>query len=155
VCGVCEVFCYNFTRPHTYTQHNAQRTPAATVAADFAAKHREERKREREREREWDGGKKESVGAIPRWGINWVSLSLLLFFSSFFSLLSFCQSTSRRSKVCVCVFIVDWSLSLVMGGGGSRGLAHLGVIQALEEAGIPIDCVGGTSQVCIKQQRPQ
>ena len=34
---------------------------------------------------------------------------------------------------------------LVLGGGGARGLAHLGVIRALEEAGVPIDVVGGTS----------
>jgi len=34
---------------------------------------------------------------------------------------------------------------LVLGGGGSRGFAHLGVLRALEEAGVPIDVVGGTS----------
>jgi predicted acylesterase/phospholipase RssA/CRP-like cAMP-binding protein len=34
---------------------------------------------------------------------------------------------------------------LVLGGGGARGLAHLGVMRALEEAGVPIDVVGGTS----------
>ena len=37
------------------------------------------------------------------------------------------------------------SVGLVLGGGGSRGIAHVGVIRALEEAGIPIDIVGGTS----------
>lgn len=39
-----------------------------------------------------------------------------------------------RSSVCV-----------VFSGGGARGLAHIGVVQALEEKGIPIDAVGGTS----------
>jgi predicted acylesterase/phospholipase RssA/CRP-like cAMP-binding protein len=34
---------------------------------------------------------------------------------------------------------------LVLGGGGARGLAHLGVIRALEEAGVPVDVIGGTS----------
>jgi NTE family protein len=34
---------------------------------------------------------------------------------------------------------------LVFGGGGARGFAHLGVLKALEEAGIPIDHVGGCS----------
>ncbi|MGU3539155.1 patatin-like phospholipase family protein [Methylobacterium sp. A54F] len=34
---------------------------------------------------------------------------------------------------------------LVLGGGGARGLAHLGVLRALDEAGIPVDIVGGTS----------
>jgi lysophospholipid hydrolase len=37
------------------------------------------------------------------------------------------------------------SVGLVLGGGGARGIAHVGVIRAFEEAGIPIDMVGGTS----------
>ncbi|KAH0566288.1 phosphatidylcholine and lysophosphatidylcholine phospholipase [Trichoglossum hirsutum] len=37
------------------------------------------------------------------------------------------------------------SVGLVLGGGGARGISHVGVIKALEEAGIPIDIVGGTS----------
>lgn len=41
--------------------------------------------------------------------------------------------------------ILGLSVGLVLGGGGARGIAHLGVIQQLEEAGIPIDAIGGTS----------
>ncbi|KAF8841901.1 patatin-domain-containing protein [Paxillus ammoniavirescens] len=37
------------------------------------------------------------------------------------------------------------SVGIVLGGGGARGLSHLGVIRALEERGIPIDHIGGTS----------
>ncbi|KAI8965786.1 lysophospholipase NTE1 [Daldinia sp. FL1419] len=37
------------------------------------------------------------------------------------------------------------SIGLVLGGGGARGIAHVGIIKAMEEAGIPIDIVGGTS----------
>ncbi|ODH14056.1 lysophospholipase NTE1 [Paracoccidioides brasiliensis] len=37
------------------------------------------------------------------------------------------------------------SVGLVLGGGGARGIAHVGVIKALEEAGVPIDIIGGTS----------
>ncbi|KAL4932468.1 lysophospholipase [Aspergillus undulatus] len=37
------------------------------------------------------------------------------------------------------------AVGLVLGGGGARGIAHVGVIKALEEAGIPVDIVGGTS----------
>ncbi|KAI8635310.1 patatin-like phospholipase [Xylariaceae sp. FL1651] len=37
------------------------------------------------------------------------------------------------------------SIGLVLGGGGARGIAHVGVVRAIEEAGIPIDIVGGTS----------
>lgn len=37
------------------------------------------------------------------------------------------------------------AVALVLGGGGARGFAHIGVIKALEELGIPIDRLGGTS----------
>ncbi|KAF1987154.1 lysophospholipase NTE1 [Aulographum hederae CBS 113979] len=37
------------------------------------------------------------------------------------------------------------SVGIVLGGGGARGIAHVGIIRAMEEAGIPIDIVGGTS----------
>jgi len=37
------------------------------------------------------------------------------------------------------------AISLVLGGGGARGYAHIGVARGIEEAGIPIDIVGGTS----------
>jgi predicted acylesterase/phospholipase RssA/CRP-like cAMP-binding protein len=36
-------------------------------------------------------------------------------------------------------------IGLVLGGGGARGFAHLGVLRALAEAGVPVDWVGGTS----------
>lgn len=36
-------------------------------------------------------------------------------------------------------------LGLALAGGGIRGIAHAGVIKALEESNIKIDCVGGTS----------
>jgi len=37
------------------------------------------------------------------------------------------------------------AVTLVLGGGGARGLAQIGVIRAIREAGVPIDAVGGTS----------
>ena len=37
------------------------------------------------------------------------------------------------------------AVALVLGGGGARGFAHLGVLRAIEELGIPIDMVGGSS----------
>lgn len=40
-------------------------------------------------------------------------------------------------------------VGLVMSGGGARGLAHIGVIKALEENEIPIDYVAGTSMGAI------
>lgn len=41
------------------------------------------------------------------------------------------------------------SVGLVLSGGGAKGLAHIGVIRALEENHIPIDYVGGTSMGAI------
>lgn len=35
--------------------------------------------------------------------------------------------------------------ALVLGGGGARGAAHIGVLEVLEQERIPVDCVVGTS----------
>ncbi len=57
------------------------------------------------------------------------------------------------------VFVAVWSLllsslswaedrprvGLVLGGGGARGVAHIGVLKVLEEMRIPVSCVSGTS----------
>ncbi len=40
-------------------------------------------------------------------------------------------------------------VGLVLSGGGSKGVAHIGVIRALEEAEIPIDYITGTSMGAI------
>ncbi|HEV7671237.1 MAG TPA: patatin-like phospholipase family protein [Thermoanaerobaculia bacterium] len=45
----------------------------------------------------------------------------------------------------VASFLAGRPVGLVLGGGGARSFAHIGVIRALEEAGIPIDRIGGTS----------
>ena len=37
------------------------------------------------------------------------------------------------------------AVGLVLAGGGARGFAHLGIWKVLDELGIEIDCVGGTS----------
>jgi len=36
-------------------------------------------------------------------------------------------------------------IGLVLGGGGARGAAHIGVLHLLEEMRIPVDCIAGTS----------
>lgn len=41
------------------------------------------------------------------------------------------------------------SVGLVLSGGGAKGVAHIGVIQALEENDIPIDFITGTSMGAI------
>jgi predicted acylesterase/phospholipase RssA len=42
-------------------------------------------------------------------------------------------------------FICGQAIGVVLGGGGVRSWAHLGALKALEEAGIPVDAIGGTS----------
>src|SRR5674476_368293 len=40
-------------------------------------------------------------------------------------------------------------VGLVLSGGGAKGVAHIGVIRALEDNGIPIDYITGTSMGAI------
>ncbi|MBL7096418.1 MAG: patatin-like phospholipase family protein [Alphaproteobacteria bacterium] len=42
-------------------------------------------------------------------------------------------------------FIAGRAVGLVLAGGGARGFAHIGVVKALMEAGVPFDNIGGTS----------
>lgn len=61
--------------------------------------------------------------------------------------------TSVLWLLSIALFLIPLSLmsqsrpkvGLVLSGGGAAGLAHIGVIKVLEEAGIPIDYVAGTS----------
>ncbi|MBU2880446.1 patatin-like phospholipase family protein [Psychrosphaera sp. B3R10] len=42
-------------------------------------------------------------------------------------------------------FLLGKAIGVVLGGGGARGFAHLGVLRAFEESNIPIDLIGGNS----------
>jgi NTE family protein/lysophospholipid hydrolase len=42
-------------------------------------------------------------------------------------------------------FISGQAVGLALGGGGARGLAHLGVLRAFDEMDIPVDVIGGVS----------
>jgi NTE family protein/lysophospholipid hydrolase len=42
-------------------------------------------------------------------------------------------------------FLTGQAVGVVLGGGGARGFAHIGVLRALQESGIPIDLMGGNS----------
>ena len=57
-------------------------------------------------------------------------LCLLLSFTS----LALCAAEAARPKV-----------GLVLSGGAARGLSHIGVLKALEEQGVKIDAIAGTS----------
>ena len=56
-------------------------------------------------------------------------LPFVIFFAS-----TFAASPEKRPKV-----------GLVLSGGGAKGFAHVGVLKVLEEVGIPIDYIAGTS----------
>ena len=43
----------------------------------------------------------------------------------------------------------DLKVGLVLSGGGAKGLAHIGALKVIEEAGIRIDYIGGSSMGAI------
>src|SRR5690554_282875 len=43
----------------------------------------------------------------------------------------------------------DVKVGLVLSGGGAKGLAHIGVLEAIDEAGVRIDYIAGTSMGAI------
>ncbi len=69
------------------------------------------------------------------------SLSILLFisFGIFFlkpNVLRSQDQTTKQGKL---------KIALVLSGGGAKGFAHIGVLKVLEEEGIPVDLIVGTS----------
>lgn len=46
-------------------------------------------------------------------------------------------------------FITGRAVGLVLSGGGARGFAHVGVVRALHDVGVPVDIVGGVSMGAI------
>ena len=59
------------------------------------------------------------------------------------------RPSSRADLARVARLATGRAVGLVLSGGGARGFAHLGVIRALQEAGVPIDLVGGSSMGAI------
>ena len=64
------------------------------------------------------------------------------------------MSLSKRLflLMCFCIFpyiVYGQRVGLVLSGGGAKGIAHIGLIKALEENNIPIDYVAGTSMGAI------
>lgn len=69
--------------------------------------------------------------------------------------LQFCCRTLVLSITFLCLFSVSFSSSVlaeerpkvgvVLGGGGAKGAAHIGVLKALEDLQIPVDYIAGTS----------
>ena len=67
------------------------------------------------------------------------------------------ENKIKLSRLIFSLFLIVFSLpcssretvGLVLSGGGAKGVAHIGVIKALEDAGIPVDYVTGTSMGAI------
>ncbi|MCM2371552.1 patatin-like phospholipase family protein [Aporhodopirellula aestuarii] len=55
------------------------------------------------------------------------------------------DSATRRGLRRIVRSLFDQNVGIALGGGGARGLAHLGVLRAFEEQDIGIDLVSGTS----------
>ncbi len=55
------------------------------------------------------------------------------------------RSNSPEDLARLARVITGRGTGLVLGGGGARGFAHIGVFRALTELGFPVDVVGGTS----------
>lgn len=71
--------------------------------------------------------------SISNWFVQLVVLAFL-FFNSQQTFSQEQQDSVKRPKI-----------GLVLSGGGAKGFAHIGVLKVLEEAGIKIDYIGGTS----------
>ncbi|MDL1876638.1 patatin, partial [Cytophagia bacterium CHB2] len=57
-----------------------------------------------------------------------------LFIYCFVATAAFTQESPARVKI-----------GLALSGGGAKGFAHIGVLQVLEEIGMPVDYIAGTS----------
>jgi NTE family protein len=57
--------------------------------------------------------------------------------------------TSKHDVPRIARMLTGRGVGLVLSGGGARGFAHIGIVKALREAGVPIDLVGGTSMGAI------
>jgi NTE family protein len=65
---------------------------------------------------------------------SWTFINRLFFASFIFSCSVVCAQNPGRPKI-----------GLTLGGGGAKGLAHIGILKALDSAGLQIDYVTGTS----------
>ena len=59
-----------------------------------------------------------------------------ILFVAFFTVLTSFSQEEKQSKP---------KIGLVLSGGGAKGFAHIGVLKVLEQAGVKIDYIGGTS----------
>ena len=60
-----------------------------------------------------------------------------------------CAASAHHAQARTDTSSVRPKVGLVLSGGGARGAAHVGVIRLIEEMGIPVDYVAGTSMGAI------
>ena len=65
------------------------------------------------------------------------SLVLLILLS-----FAFCQNVKAQSSDSI---LIRPRVGVVLSGGGAKGFAHIGALKVIEEAGLPIDYIAGTS----------
>ncbi|GGE88338.1 NTE family protein [Chishuiella changwenlii] len=68
-------------------------------------------------------------------------MRIFLIFSFFISTFSFAQESEKDTH--------RLKVGVVLSGGGAKGYAHVGALKKIEEAGIKIDYIGGTSMGAI------
>lgn len=68
--------------------------------------------------------------------MRFLHLAFLLFISIVLSMPSFSQDDQNKKRP---------KLGVVLSGGGAKGIAHIGILKALEEAGLQPDFIAGTS----------
>jgi len=76
--------------------------------------------------------------AIPENTLDWLKLTD-------FGLHHHIRLNAKNDFLRLFRFIRGKAVGLILGGGGTRGWAHIGAIKALKEEKIPIDIIGGTS----------
>lgn len=69
------------------------------------------------------------------------SLPVIIFFVSFF----LCQNVSAQQTHDTTEVLIRPRVGVVLSGGGAKGFAHLGALKVIEESGLPIDYIAGTS----------
>lgn len=69
------------------------------------------------------------------------SLPVIIFFVSFF----LCQNVSAQQIHDTTEVLIRPRVGVVLSGGGAKGFAHLGALKVIEESGLPIDYIAGTS----------
>jgi predicted acylesterase/phospholipase RssA/CRP-like cAMP-binding protein len=77
-------------------------------------------------------------GGLPRDSDRWLAGRRL---RRHHHLRSGCDADLQR----LCRHLLGRSVGLVLGGGGAKALAEIGVLRAFEASGVPVDVIGGTS----------